>query len=130
MVPPKKTPEETPAPLPEPPVPSAAAPPPAGGEQVPEPRILFYLLSFFMPLAGIILGAIYLSKTDAELKKFGKNCLIAAISFILAIVALYLCMILFYVAFVFVYLIIIVAVIGAAGASSLKTACFLPTRNL
>jgi len=24
-----------------------------------EPRVLFYLLSFFIPLVGIILGAIY-----------------------------------------------------------------------
>jgi len=129
MVPPKKTPDETPAPKPESPVPPAAAPP-AAGEQVPEPRMLFYLLSFFMPLAGIILGAIYLSKVDTELKKFGKNCLIAAIGCILAIVALYLCMIMFYVAFILVYFIVILAVIGAAGAGSLKTAFFIPIRNL
>lgn len=129
MVPPRKTPEEKPAPLPEPPAPPAAATPPASGEQVPEPRALFYLLSFFLPLAGIILGAIYLSKTDAELKKFGKNCLIAAICCILAIVAVYLCIIIFYVGFIFMYIIIIFVALAAAGTGALGKSNLFPTRH-
>lgn len=41
-----------------------------------EPRVLFYLLSFFIPLVGIILGAIYYSGKDESAKEFGKMCLI------------------------------------------------------
>jgi hypothetical protein len=53
-----------------------------GQETPPEPRWLFYGLSFFIPIVGIILGAIYMSKPFPEMKKFGKTCLIAALTFI------------------------------------------------
>jgi hypothetical protein len=52
----------------------------ANGETPPEPRWLFYVLSFAVLLAGIIIGVIYITKADAECKKFGKNCLIAAVA--------------------------------------------------
>jgi hypothetical protein len=41
-----------------------------------EPRLLFYLLSFFIPLVGIILGIIYISSAGTSSKEFGKMCLI------------------------------------------------------
>jgi hypothetical protein len=66
----------------------------ANGETPPEPRWLFYVLSFFIPLAGIIIGAIYMSKPDPANKKFGKTCLICALAFIAAIC---LCYILYFV---------------------------------
>ena len=40
--------------------------------------ILLYLLSFFIPLAGFIIGAIYASKDEKHYKHVGKNCLICS----------------------------------------------------
>jgi hypothetical protein len=37
--------------------------------------ILLYILSFFIPLAGFIVGAIYSSKEEEHYKHVGKNCL-------------------------------------------------------
>lgn len=54
------------------------------GEKPPEPRWLFYILSFVIPIVGIILGVIYLTKDDLESKDFGKKCIIAAVLFIIA----------------------------------------------
>ncbi len=79
----------------------------ADGEKPPEPRWLFYLLSFFIPLAGIIIGAIYMGKAEPECKKFGKNCLIAAIA---AIVACCLCYVLYFVG--------VFSIIGLSGGFS------------
>lgn len=42
-------------------------------------KILFYLLSFLIWIAGIIIGVIYYSKDDPESKEVGKNCIIIAI---------------------------------------------------
>ena len=53
-----------------------------GQETPPEPRWLFYVLCFFLPIVGIILGAIYMSKPGTEMKKFGKTCLICGLTFI------------------------------------------------
>jgi len=50
----------------------------ADGYKPPEPRWLFYVISFIVPLAGIIIGAIYLGKPDPACKAFGKRCLVAA----------------------------------------------------
>ncbi len=44
-----------------------------------EPKVLWYILSFIIPLLGIILGILYMTKPEPEVKAFGKNCLIAAI---------------------------------------------------
>jgi hypothetical protein len=38
--------------------------------------ILLYILSFFIPFAGVIVGAIYASKEEEHYKQVGKNCLI------------------------------------------------------
>ncbi len=53
-----------------------------------EPKVLWYILSFIIPLLGIILGIIYMQKPEPEVKAFGKNCLIAAI---IAVVLCILC---------------------------------------
>jgi hypothetical protein len=47
-------------------------------DRPPEPAWLFYVLSFIVPIVGIIIGVIYLAKADEELKRFGKTCLIFA----------------------------------------------------
>ena len=41
--------------------------------------ILLYILSFFIPFAGVIVGAIYLSKDEEHYKHIGKNCLIFSV---------------------------------------------------
>ena len=40
---------------------------------------LLYILSFFIPLAGFIVGAIYASKDEEHYKHVGKNCLIFSV---------------------------------------------------
>ncbi len=40
---------------------------------------LLYILSFFIPLAGFIVGAIYASKEEEHFKHVGKNCLIFSV---------------------------------------------------
>jgi len=52
---------------------------PSGGEAPPEPKALYYVLSFFVSIVGIILGIIYMKKDGEENKKFGKMCLILGI---------------------------------------------------
>ena len=79
----------------------------AEGERPPEPRWLFYVLSFIVPLAGIVIGVIYLTKDDAECKKFGKTCIIAAVA---AIVACCLCYVLYFVG--------VFGIIGLSGGFS------------
>lgn len=44
-----------------------------------EPKWLFYILSFVIWPVGIILGIIYMRKTDPDCKSFGKMCLILGI---------------------------------------------------
>ncbi len=86
------------------------ATPAAAGDKPPEPRWLFYVLSFIIPLAGIIIGAIYLSKPEPALKKFGKTCLFLALG---AIAACCLCYIL--------YIVVWVGIFGLATIGSLAT---------
>ncbi len=57
-----------------------------------EPKVLWYVLSFFIWLLGIILGIIYMQKPEPEVKAFGKNCLIAAI---IGVVTCILCYVIF-----------------------------------
>lgn len=45
-------------------------------ERPPEPKVLFYILSFLIGLFGIIFGIIYMTKEGKENKKFGKICLL------------------------------------------------------
>lgn len=42
-------------------------------------RVLLYLLSFFIPVAGIVLGIVWMNDSDTEKKKIGKTCLIISI---------------------------------------------------
>ncbi|MDF2855919.1 MAG: hypothetical protein K0Q87_1770 [Neobacillus sp.] len=42
-------------------------------------KVLFYILSFFIPVVGIILGIIWMNEQDFEKKQVGKTCLIIAI---------------------------------------------------
>ncbi len=39
-------------------------------------KYIAYIISFFSPIAGFIIGLIYFSQKDELAKKFGKNCLI------------------------------------------------------
>ena len=52
------------------------APPSSGEKPTPEPKVLFYILSFVVGLFGIIFGIIYMTKDNVESKKFGKICLL------------------------------------------------------
>lgn len=79
-----------------------------------EPEWLFYVISFLVPLAGIIIGAIYMGKPDTECKRFGKNCLTAAIAnFIVKCV----CAILFLLIYVLIFGLAIVGTIAGAGTT-------------
>jgi len=42
-------------------------------------KFFLYVLSFAIPLAGLILGLVYMSKGDPESKSLGTACLIIAI---------------------------------------------------
>lgn len=96
-------------------------------EQIPEPAWLFYILSFIVPIAGIIVGVIYFTKTDEELKRFGKTCLIIAaipialfVLYILAVLIFYVFILLMLIAvyfFIFI-LIMMLAVVGAFPSAS------------
>lgn len=55
------------------------APPVARSEISSGMKILLYLVSFFIPLAGLIIGAIYYSKPEPEYKHVGKMCIILAL---------------------------------------------------
>lgn len=46
----------------------------------PEPKVLYYILSFVISLFGIIFGIIYMTKDNTESKKFGKICLILGVA--------------------------------------------------
>lgn len=49
--------------------------------KLPGPKWLFYVLSIFIPLVGIIMGIVYMTKEHEEQKKFGKTLLILGIVF-------------------------------------------------
>lgn len=71
-------------------------------EKPPEPAWLFYVLSFIEPVAGIVIGALFLGKQNAACKDFGKVCLFTAIArFVISIVLI--------VAVVIVYLVVALA---------------------
>lgn len=52
-------------------------------------KILFYLLSFFIFIVGIIIGVIYYTKPDPESKHIGKMCIILALVGVVVIVVCY-----------------------------------------
>ncbi len=51
-------------------------------------RILLYIVSFLIPIAGFIIGIVYYSKGDPESKHVGKICIILAVVEILVTVGL------------------------------------------
>jgi uncharacterized Tic20 family protein len=79
----------------------------SNGEKPPEPRWLFYVLSFIVPLAGIVIGVIYATKQDPECNKFGKTCIIFAVA---ALVACCLCYVLYFVG--------VFSIVGLSGGFS------------
>lgn len=42
-------------------------------------RVVFYILSFLIPLVGIVLAVVYMTRPDPEPKEVGKICLILAV---------------------------------------------------
>ena len=50
--------------------------PPEGGN-----RTLLLIVSFFIPIVGIILGIMFMTKPDEASQKFGRQALISAIAF-------------------------------------------------
>lgn len=56
--------------------PTSSTPTPQSTQKPPEPKVLFYILSFIIGLFGIIFGIIYMTKEGEENKKFGKICLL------------------------------------------------------
>lgn len=95
-------------------------------EVPPEPRWLFYLISFIVPIAGIVLGALYLSKAEEDNKEFGKYCLVAALvnfglGFMMAC-----CIVGFYISFFIGYLVFILGLLGVAAGSGMSSALPLP----
>jgi len=83
----------------------------SNGDKPLEPEWLWYILSFIIPILGIILGAIYLGKPEPENKRFGKNCLIAAVIYFVVVAC---CVVLY---FVFIVGIIGTGIFGAAMSS-------------
>lgn len=88
----------------------------------PEPKWLFYTLSFFLPAAGVIMGAIFSSIADTASKEFGKICLIVAIIPIVLIILFYVG----YIVLIIVYVIIIIMLGAAMGFDSMAIIDALP----
>ncbi|HDQ73943.1 MAG TPA: hypothetical protein ENN19_17880 [Chloroflexi bacterium] len=42
-------------------------------------KIILYLLSFFIPLVGVIIGLVFMSRPDPESKQMGQTCLILGV---------------------------------------------------
>jgi hypothetical protein len=101
----------------------------ANGKQIsvnfdgpPEPRWLFYTLSFFLPAAGIIMGAIFSSIADTASKEFGKVCLIVALIPIVLLILFYVG----YIVLIIVYVIVIIIFGAAMGFESMAIIDALP----
>jgi len=96
----------------------------APAEVPPEPRWLFYGISFMVPVAGIVLGALYLSKEDAANKEFGKYCLVAAlVNFAISMVC---CVVAFYISFFNGYIVFILGLLGVAAGGGLASVSLQP----
>jgi hypothetical protein len=48
-------------------------------------KILFYVLSFFIPLAGIIIGVLYIQRPDEESRQLGRTCMYIALGAVVLI---------------------------------------------
>lgn len=96
--------------------PAAPTPTAAPAPKPPEPRALFYVISFFVSIVGIIFGILYLTKPDPECKRFGKNCLLLGIIPPIIYIVIW---------FIVVFLIIGAGVITAPALEEWETALFL-----
>ncbi|MEM7347855.1 MAG: hypothetical protein AAF485_26780 [Chloroflexota bacterium] len=67
-------------------------PPPEGGL-----KIVLYLVSFFIPIGGIIIGVIYMQRPDEANKSFGKMCLYIAVGSIALSLLCVICYVIFFV---------------------------------
>ena len=88
----------------------------------PEPRWLYYTLSFFLPAAGVVMGAVFSSIDNAASKDFGKICLIVAVIPIVLLILFYLA----YFALIFVYVILIIIFGAAMGFESMAIMDAIP----
>jgi hypothetical protein len=88
-------------------------------EVPPHPRWLFYVISFVLPAAGIVLGAVYSGKKDAANRAFGKYCLVAALVNVALGVAAVLGLALFYAALFLIYPGLIAGLLGVGAAGAL-----------
>jgi len=70
-------------------------------ERPPEPRPLFYILSFFLPAGGLVLAALFMSKAEEDHRRFGQRCLIAVLILVGLAVLFWACYIVFMVVWVF-----------------------------
>ncbi|MGD8717996.1 MAG: hypothetical protein PVH29_04145 [Candidatus Zixiibacteriota bacterium] len=52
----------------------------ANGDATPKPELLWYILSFFITILGIIFAIVYMSKPEPEAQTFGRNCLIITVA--------------------------------------------------
>ena len=52
-------------------------------------RILLYIISFFVPIIGIVVGAIYLAKPSQDAHEFGVKCLIISILPIVVLIIIF-----------------------------------------
>jgi hypothetical protein len=88
-----------------------------GFDGPPEPKWLFYTLSFFLPAAGVVMGAIFSSIADAASKEFGKYCLIIATIPVALVILFYI----LYIVLIIIYVIVII-IFGVAfgGMSSMS----------
>jgi hypothetical protein len=48
-------------------------------DRPPEPRPLFYILSFFLPAGGLVLAALFMGRAEEDYRRFGRRCLIAVL---------------------------------------------------
>jgi hypothetical protein len=60
-------------------------------ERPPEPRPLFYILSFFLPAGGLVLAALFMGRAEEDPRRFGQRCLIAVLILIGFYILLFFC---------------------------------------
>ncbi len=66
-------------------------------ERPPEPRPIFYILSFFLPAGGLVLAALFMGRAEEDHKRFGQRCLIAVLILFGLYILLLVCYVLFFI---------------------------------
>jgi hypothetical protein len=64
-------------------------------------RTLLLIVSFIIPIVGIILGVMYMTKPDEASQKFGRHALIAAVSAFVVFTLCFICYFIFIFGFAF-----------------------------